>query len=196
MSAKVSTFLNVGGEPYHYTFLLVVWNDYADPVRDELNRQADAFGADLGRAGQFVQSYDQRMYETSAEVLAKPWPEDIAARFANDAEPIILAIDRDFATFNPKEHPYAIIWLSDYKNPNEVRALLITLSRLVRAGEDLVGHLHDVAARAQLTHDLGDTHARVGTMARLASYVELKPSVFGVSIDLKTILRDIAGSRR
>jgi hypothetical protein len=32
-------------------FLPAEWTGYADRVRDELNRQADAFGLDLGRSG-------------------------------------------------------------------------------------------------------------------------------------------------
>ena len=69
MSAKVSTLLNVDPGGGRYVFLLIGWNDYADPVPDELNRQADAFGMDLGPSGVLVQAYPQRMYEIAKEVL-------------------------------------------------------------------------------------------------------------------------------
>src|SRR3954465_11330889 len=93
MSSRVSPFLWGGGEPYRYTFLLVAWNDYADAVRDEINRQGEAFGADLGRDGVFVQPFTQRMYETGQEALDKPWPDDIRDRMADDADPILLVLD-------------------------------------------------------------------------------------------------------
>ena len=86
MSAKVSTLLNVAPGAGRYVFLLIGWNDYADPVRDELNRQADAFGMDLGPSGVLVQAYPQRMYEIAREVMGKPWPPEIAERFQSDQD--------------------------------------------------------------------------------------------------------------
>lgn len=106
MSAKVSTLLNVDPGGGRYVFLLIGWNDYADPVRDELNRQADAFGMDLGPSGVLVQAYPQRMYEIAKEVLAKPWPPEIAERLQSDQDPIILILDRDWQSFDPREHPF------------------------------------------------------------------------------------------
>jgi hypothetical protein len=35
----------------------------------------------------------------------------------------------------------------------------------------------------------------VGILARLGSYVEIKPQLFGVAVDVKAILRDIAEHR-
>src|SRR4051794_27379311 len=138
MSSRVSTFLWVGGEPYRYTFLLVAWNDYADAVRDEINRQAEAFGADLGSQGVFVRPFTQRMYETGEEVLDKAWPDDVRHRMANDADPVLLVLDQPFATFDPREHGYAIIWLSDYQgDPQSIRPVLQLLARKTKSGEDV-----------------------------------------------------------
>ena len=39
--------------------------------------------------------------------------------------------------------------------------------------------------RAEMLEDVGEN---VGTVARLASYVEIRPNLFGVSIDLKAIV--------
>jgi hypothetical protein len=55
--------------------------------------------------------------------------------------------------------------------------------------------LRSVAERRRRAETLEDIGENVGTVARLASYVEIKPTLFGVSIDLKAILRDIAASR-
>jgi hypothetical protein len=196
VSAKVSTLLNVGPDGGRYVFLLIGWNEYADPVRDELNRQADAFGMDLGAAGVLVQAYPQRMYEIAAEVLAKPWPPEIARRFEYDPDPIILILDRDWQSFDPYEHPYGIIWVSGFLNdPGAVRPLLQRLALLSRRGDDVIAYLRDVATREQEAAALDKTRQGIGLLARVASYIEIKPSVFGVSVDLTALLRDIAERR-
>ena len=196
MSAKVSTLLNVGPGGGRYVFLLIGWNDYADPVREELNRQADAFGMDLGPSGLLVQAYPQRMYEIAREVLGKPWPTEIADRLDSDPDPIILIIDRDWQSFDPREDPFGIIWVSRFSSDSEtVRPFLQTLARLSREG-DVITYLREVVAREQHAAALDTTQRSIGLLARVASYIEIKPSVFGVAVDLKAILRDIAERRR
>jgi hypothetical protein len=194
MGARVSTLLNVGPQGGRYVFLLIEWNDYAYRIRDELNRQAEAFGMDLGPSGGvLVQAYPQRMYEVAKEVVEKTWPPEIAERFRSDEDPIILIIDRDWKTFDPHEHPYGIIWLSKFSDdPEAVRPFLQQLARRSRQGDDLIKYLRDVAIREQEAATLDRAQERIRLLARIASYVEVKPSVFGVAIDLKAILRDIS----
>jgi hypothetical protein len=188
MSEQLSTYLNVGG--YRYAFLLVVWNAFETRVRDELERQAAAFGADLGPMGVFVQPFPQRAYEMAGEVRGKCWPEEIRT-LLDDEAPLILVLSQAFAEFDPREHPYAMIWLRDYEDePEMLRTMLETLARKARREEDVIGYLHDVAERTRR-----EQRDLVGQGARLASYVEIKPQLFGVSIDLKAIFRDIAGRR-
>lgn len=55
-----------------------------------------------------------------------------------------------------------------------------------------VSTLRDVAAREQQAAALDETQRGISLLARVASYIEIKPSVFGVAVDLKAILRDIA----
>jgi hypothetical protein len=196
VAAKVSTLLNVAPVKGGYVFLLVAWNDYADRVRDELNRQADAFGQDLGPSGLFVSAFPERKFRIAEQVLGKPWPPEIAQRLAEDPEPIVLIFDRDWETFDPQQHPYAVIWLSDLGNDSEaVRPLLQQLGTRTRQGDDVIGYLHDVVKRKQRADELGGADRDTRALARIASWIELKPSVFGVSIDLKAILRDIAERR-
>jgi hypothetical protein len=196
MSSTVSTFISVGGDPYRYAFVLASWNDYSDAVRDELNRQAEAFGADLGPKGIFVRAFPQRMHETAEEIRDKTWPDAIAQRLADEADPIILIIDEEFRSFDPRQHPYAVIWLSDYQaDPSAVRPLLQMLARKTKRGDDVILYLRDVAERARQVEARDDAKRRVGTVARLTSYFEIKPRLFGVSIDLKAVLQDIARAR-
>ncbi len=151
MSEKVSTFARVSAKGYRYVYLLVVWNDYYSAVREELKRQADAFAADLGLGGLFVAAFQRREHEVAEEVLAKPWERDLGERMRGEPEPILLIIERDFAEFDPREHPYAIIWLTDFiKEPYDLRLLLGALAEKTREGEDVIAYLRGVAARSQV----------------------------------------------
>jgi len=196
MSFKVSTFLNVGGGTYKFTFLLVLWNDYKDSVRDEMNRQAEAFGEDLGLEGALVQPYPQRMHDTAQEVLNKKWPPKIGTRMSDDADPLLLIVNRDFASFDPRQDPYAIIWLSDYHSkPESIRPMLQQLARRTRRGDDVIVYLRDIAERASEAEHRQKAAGVARRAARLASYIEIKPNIFGVSVDVSAILKDIASQR-
>jgi hypothetical protein len=195
----VSSFAAVGGSPYRYTFLLVVCNTYTDSVRTELNQQAEAFAADLHGQGELAQSFPSRIYDTAREVLAKPWPSDLVERMEDDPEPFVVVIDQPFGEFDPREHPYAVIWLSDFQaDPGSVRPMLQALARKTRSKEkdDVILYLRDIAKDERDGEHRDQAASAVSTAARLASYVEIKPSVFGVSVDLKAVLRDIAQRQR
>jgi hypothetical protein len=197
VSARVSTLLNLEPAGSRYIFLLVEWNDYADLVRDELNRQADAFALDLDGNGWFVQAFPQRMYEIAEQVVAKAWPAEIGERFKSDQDPIILIFDRAWEAFDPRQDPYAIIWVSGFSDdPAGVRPLLKSLAQRTRRGDDVIAYLREVAERERQGVLRSGAEKSVSVLARIASYVELKPHVFGVAIDLKAVLHDIAERRR
>ena len=129
-------------------------------------------------------------------MIAKDWPQDIKQRMEEDAEPLLLVLDRPFATFDPGENGYAIIWLSDFRaDPQQIRAVLQTLARKTKRGDDVIAYLAQVAERRQHEAAAEKAGETVGLLARFASFVEIKPQVFGVSIDLKALLRDLAEHR-
>jgi hypothetical protein len=188
--------MSIWSDQYRYVFLFVALNAYEDDLRAEMTRQADAFGLDLGRKGLFVQPFPERLYDVAREVEDKPWPDDVDTRLQHEWEPLIVVIDRAFETFDPREHPYAIIWLSDFQeDPAAIRPMLARLARLTRTGEDVIAYLQEVAERQRNRAAAEQGQRAVGVLARIASYVEIKPQVFGVSIDLKAVLRDIAEAR-
>jgi hypothetical protein len=196
MSAKVSTLLNVDVGHGRYVFLLITWNDYMNKVRDELNTQADAFAMDLGPSGVFVSAYPQRMYEVADEVLEKPWPESFAERLREDQDPIILVLERSWEDFDPREHTFAVVWLSEFfDDPSRLRPLLQRLARLSREGDDVIAYLRGVAERQERDRavDTGKKGARA--VARIGKYVRIEPTLFGVALDVDAILSDIASSK-
>lgn len=85
--------------------------------------------------------------------------------------------------------------LSDFDDsPDKLRALLQRLARLSSTGQDVIGYLHHVAQRQREAEANADTKKSVRAIARIASYVQIKPAVFGVGVDASAILRDIAAS--
>jgi hypothetical protein len=133
------------------------------------------------------------LYETADQVTEKEWPEELARRLREDPDPVLLVLDRKLREFDPREHQYGLIWMSDFQaKPDEIRSVLQTLARMTTSGDDVIAYLRELAERAQKEARAEQAGAAVGLAARIASYFEIKPQLFGVSIDLKAILADIA----
>lgn len=196
MLGVYSSFLEVGGPPYRYTIFLVVRTIYEDAVRDELNHQAEAFAADMGGKGFYARAFAHRIEQTHDEVTNREWPEELAERFRDDPDPVLLVLDRTLSEFNPREHSYALIWVSDFRgDPHAIRPALQILALKIRSGDDVIEYLRGVAERSQ-REARKEKAARAGELvARFASYLEIKPSFLGLSIDLKALLGDIARRR-
>ena len=96
MSELVSSFLDVQLGKQKYLFFLITWNDYVTTLSDELDKQWQAFGADLGPSGTVVRAYRQHAKKSFDEVMAKQWPEEIFKRFGLEQDPFMVVIDRDF----------------------------------------------------------------------------------------------------
>jgi hypothetical protein len=178
--------------PYRFAYFLVASDNYDNEVRLELERQVSAFAEDMGGLGLLIQAFPSARRDIAEEVFAKTWPAEIQRQLEREAEPIILVIESDFDEFDPREHRWAIIWLSDFEGTSRnVQPMLKTLSSKTRRGEDVIAYLNDVADREE-------RHERRGRIVRFAaragSYVEWKPKipVIGLGIDVKAVLRDVA----
>lgn len=129
-------------------------------------------------------------------MLAKPWPTEISKRMEDVSEPVMLVIENDFAKFDPREHRWAIVWLSDFTPGREevdVRPFLKMLASTARRGGDVIGTLHESAQRSERL-ERGGRLLRFA--ARAGSYVEWKPtlSLIGIGVDVKALLRDLAAA--
>ena len=122
----------------------MLFNDYENRVKDELDRQAEPFGADLDTSGMFVQPFPQRKYDIAEEVRLKPWPTEIAQRL-DSSDLALLIINRDFASFDPREHAHAVIVLDDYLT--DVDSIKSLLNQIFGVGIDLKAILRDIADR-------------------------------------------------
>ena len=183
MSEKVSSFVPIEIGDFRYLYLLVAWNDFITPIREELAKQVEPFGEALGLKGKIVQAFRSMSYKVFEEVSSKPWDPEIRRRMEIDQDPFLLIIDSDFYTFDPTQQPWAIIWFSEYfKRTDSIYKLFAALVRTTRAGEDVFEYLRSVAHKQA-----------AGKWAKLAKYVEFKPKIFGISIDVGAILEDLGG---
>ena len=185
MSAKVSLFAPVKIGSYKYLFIIVGWNDYSTRLKEEMNVQLDAFGADLGTSGLVLQPYKASEYQTFEEIAKKDWPSEFRKRLEDEVDPCMLVIDRDFEAFNPANDRWAVVWFSDLSTyAKDLPRLFHKLAQLSRSKEDVFGYLKQLA--------LKDVAKKAAKLGRLAKYFEIKPEVFGISIDVGKIVEDVS----
>lgn len=154
---------------------MIAWNDYLSEVREALEKQALAFGLDLGPAGTVVQAYPQRMYEIVEEVLDKEWNEESRSRLLDAQDPVILIVDTNWVDFDPSEHDHGFVWLSAFReSPNEIRRMLHGLANHAKEG-DLFQHVAEISAKK----DGG------GSKRSKRRYEEVGNGMLGVSVRLQ-----------
>lgn len=92
----------------------------------------------------------------------------------------MLIINTAFEEFDPKEHVWSIVWFSDFqKSPEVIYRLFGAFARKIHGGEDIF--------------TWADLLSKKTKYSRLSKYLEIKPGVFGVSVDVKSALDDLAG---
>lgn len=178
MSAKVSAFWPVEIRQSRYLFFIVNWNDYSNSITDSLERNLETFGKDLGLKGEVVQTYKDAKEQTFEEVRGKAnWPYDVRARFDSEFYPFMVIINTDFESFDPQQNKWGIIWFSDFRdNPDSIPEIFGNLIRKIQQDEDLFDYFKNLSRKQAAKKFIG--------------YFEMKPGIFGFSIDIKAILED------
>jgi hypothetical protein len=140
------------------------------------------FGQDLGHVGAIVKPFDAAISKTLEEVLNRKWIPSVFAQF-NQKTPGLLVIDTDFKDFDPTRDPYLFISLRDsmdeFGNMKvfEVKPLLTALSNAAERG--------DLFQEFRKYHQ--DQQRRKAKETAWQA-VEMKPGIFGFSINLKLAL--------
>jgi hypothetical protein len=175
--------VKLGG--FKYLFVIVGWNDYATQLKEEMAKQLDAFGADLATSGLVLQAYKASEHQTFQEILKKDWPAEFRERLNSDVDPCMLVIDRDFEGFDPANNRWAVVWFSDLSTyAKDLPRLFHKLAQLSRAGENVFDYLKRIT--------LKDKAKKGAKLGRIAKYFEVKPQVFGISIDVGKIVEDVS----
>ena len=100
-------------------------------------------------------------------------------------DPVILVLDRGYASFDPQEHPWALVWLEDY-NPDTLYRVFTKLARMVRDPDrDVIETLRQSAADGKFR----------SAARRVLGVFEIKPGIFGVSLNVNALLGPAIGAR-
>jgi hypothetical protein len=183
MSEQVTSFISVKARDFEYLFFLVSWNEYVTAITEELEKQADPFGQELGLEGAVVRAFRSARGETFRQVQEKDWPGSVRERMDSEQDPFMLVIREGFAEFSPASSPWAIVWFSDFREkPDCIYRVFGVLAQKVRRQEDVLQHLQSLA--------------RDKRYRKLADAIEIKPGAFGVSINVKALLQDLFGVDR
>lgn len=177
MSEHVSSFDRVSIGDFEYLFFVITWNDYQTSVTEEIEKQVEAFGEDLNVKGKVVRAFKSATYKTAAEIINKKWPNEILKRFENEQDPIMLIIDTGFHEFNPELHSWSIIWFSDFFNqPEKIYKIFGQIARKTKKGESIFDFFKLIAIK--------------DTAKKWARCFEYKPTIFGISIDVKAVFEN------
>ena len=143
----------------------------------ELDLYLERFARQLGDASAVVRPFVGDIEHAHESVLQKPWSQEQLAGFGT---PSLLMIDKDFDEFDPREHAWVILNFGPGKatterelgSVEEVGQLLTEIASAVTSREDGI-----FTVVQELQHDID--------AADVSHVFELKPGIFGCSVDLK-----------
>ena len=181
-----STYLSTTRGRYRHLFFLLL-KDYDQEQREfsnALRASLERFARQLQSEGALVRPFTGDVEATRRQVLDKRWTR--SARREIRSTPSLLMIDHDFDTFDPEEHRWLQVKIPLRGREEETGRMLEDLARLITSEpeEDVFRRAHRIVRRASL--DLG-------------GIVEIRPSVFGVSLNLEGLrdsVQQLVGSRR
>lgn len=176
----MASFERVIIQNYEYLIFVVFWNELETPLTRQLRDQAISLGAAIEERGYVVQAFEKATYQTADQVLSKNWPVGLKKDLEKEQDPFMLIINRSFKDFNPKEHPWAIIKISEHRaNPDQVYKIFSRIIRIIRTEGNLFDRFRDNKKKAWYQ--------------KWAKFIEIKPKIFGVSIDAKGIIDEAMG---
>jgi hypothetical protein len=151
----------------------------------ELNLEIERFARNMGNFGAVVAPFAGDVPETRKSIVDKEWSEEEKVLLRNT--PAMLMIDRDFDDFNPRAHPWVLFHFGrDVQDAAKFRSLLQKVSDAV-------------ATEGSDPFEIVRNALRNAAIAAASQSVQLKPGVFGVSIDLRaawSTLKDYLRSQK
>ena len=180
MSALMCSFDRVKVQNYEYLIFVVFWNDFETPLTKQLRNMTISFGGAIEDRGFVVLPFEKASIETAQQVTSKLWPDEVKQRFGIEQDPFMLVINRDFQEFDPRQHQWAIVWFSEYQaNPDQVTRVFGRILRITQLGSNLFDHFK--------------ANKKKEWYKKWAKFFEVKPAIFGVSVDAKGLLEETLG---
>ena len=152
----------------------LLYEDYIEAqagLGAELHNEMERFARNMGEFGAVVVPFAGDAERVHAHVLDKPWP--APAEQCIRPTPALLMIDKDFNEFDPRKHQWIVFHLDDDESSaGKFRSLM---QKLIEALPDQQADPFKVIRDAQREEEI----------SKAANMIELKPGLFGISIDLK-----------
>jgi len=176
------SFVGIKKGQLNYLFFYLT-EDYVqqqETLKNQLEPLLEEFGRNLLDKGAIVKAFGRDVENTNQEIKNK-WEQtdyrDVVFFNEDNQMPGLLLIDTDFNEFNPKSDQWLFISLRDYMNEfGQVR--IFELQSLLKA-------LADICNSEQNLFDEAKSYIRKNESKEAHKILELKPGVFGMSIDLK-----------
>ena len=148
----------------------------------ELDHQLRGFGRQLRAGAGVAHTYPEQAFSAYREVLDKPWApwaQDVRQRMEDTNHPFLLAIDKDFASFDPRNDSWAILWLPEVRREdgddgdNRLALIFTRIAQAVTRGRDVFDYFGDVQNRqdqqqprwSRLFRSAGTAHIGVALQA-------------------------------
>jgi hypothetical protein len=152
----------------------LLFEDYIEAqhgLSAELKLEIERFARNMGDAGAVVAPFAGDVPITQGHVRAKLWPHDIL-RLLYDT-PAMLMIDKDFSEFDPRYDPWVLFHFGrGEQDAAKFRSLLEKVTEAVTGGSKDPFEIVRKALQLEEVRSASES-------------IELKPGIFGISIDLR-----------
>lgn len=179
-----------GGVDYLFFLLTEDYIENYKKIAESVSPLLERFARDLGDAGALVRPFPGGEKNTLGDAMKKHWRED-RIRPAESTLPALLVTDVDFDDFDPSDNNHLYISLRDSINETgdvKVFELQESLDELV-----LGARIKDLFGVAQ---DYLKQQKHKGSEKAGWDVIEVRPHIFGISLDLKKGIESLKSLRR
>ncbi|MCF6194061.1 MAG: hypothetical protein L3J46_06990 [Kangiellaceae bacterium] len=172
--------------------LFYLTEDYVEDqvaLTQQLNPMLEDLGRNLLDKGAVVKAFDrdiERANRELSEQFDQEFTRDIIISINNEMEkPGLLILNSDIQSFDPKEHNWLYISLKDFMEDwgalkiYKMKEFFDVLTNSINNGDDLI--------------DKAKNYIRQEKAISAHKMVELKPGIFGISLDLKETFNFLKG---
>lgn len=153
----------------------LLFEDYIEAqsgLSAQLESELERFARNLGDAGALVRPFAGDVATAMTSIRDKHWPHETIELLQNT--PAILMIDRDFDDFDPRYHPWVLLHFERHSNQDATQFHFL----LQKITESVTSENSDPIAIVRKALEIQE-------LRDAAECLELKPEVFGISLDLK-----------
>ncbi len=154
----------------------LLFEDYIEAqagFSNEVTQELERFARNMANFGAVVKPFAGDVAATRKSILDKRWSERELELLRNT--PAMLMIDRDFDEFDPQNHPWVLFHFGrGNQDAAKIRSLLEKISDAVRT---------EVSDPFEIVRSA----LRESAISAASQVIQVKPGVFGISIDVESL---------